>query len=195
MALQFPGRYGFAGSLSGYFKPFDNQLAHPIRRVNPFGGSRVLQLENTPLDEIAMLRPGVPMPQFWLGAGQDDRLATAGAEIFRQELQLRQADVPLTLTPGGGHTMTTWRAEVPPMLDWMTQGLAQVVQKEATAQSRKASVLAAQRARGRARSAPNHHAPIPHVPIRHVPVQHGPVQHAPIRQKSASPSPSHTEVS
>ena len=86
------------------------------------------------------------------------------------------------------------------MLNWMTQGLAQVVQKEATAQSRKASVLAAQRARGRARSAPNHHAPIPHVPIRRGPDQHAPVQHAPIplapiRQKSASPSPSHTEVS
>ena len=80
------------------------------------------------------------------------------------------------------------------MLNWMTQGLAQVVQKEATAQSRKASVLAAQRARGRARSAPNHHAPIPHVPIRHGPDRHVPDQHvpdqvAPIQQKPAGRSP------
>jgi len=32
--------------------------------------------------------------------------------------------VPLTLTPGGGHTMTTWRAELPPLLSWMTLRLA-----------------------------------------------------------------------
>ena len=185
MALRFPGHYGLAGSLSGYFKPFDNQLAPPIRRVNPFGGSRVLQQQNTPLDEIAMLPPGVPMPQFWLGAGKDDRLAVAGAEVFRQELQLRQADVPLMLTPGGGHTMTTWRAEVPPMLKWMTQGLAAVAQRDATAQSRKASILAAQRARSRASSATIHHAPIGHAPIHH----------GPVGQKLASPSPSHTAVS
>jgi enterochelin esterase-like enzyme len=185
MALRFPGHYGLAGSLSGYFKPFDNQLAPPIRRVNPFGGSRVLQQQNTPLDEIAMFPPGVPMPQFWLGAGKDDRLAVAGAEVFRQELQLRQADVPLTLTPGGGHTMTTWRAEVPPMLKWMTQGLAAVAQRDATAQSRKASILAAQRARSRASSATIHHAPIGHAPIHH----------GPVGQKLASPSPSHTAVS
>jgi enterochelin esterase-like enzyme len=190
MALRFPARYGFAGSLSGYFRPFDNQLAPPIRRVNPFGGSRVLALENTPLDEVAMLPPGVPMPQFWLGAGQNDRLAVAGAEVFRQELQLRQADVPLTLTPGGGHTMTTWRAEVPPMLKWMTQGLAEVVQKEAVAQSRRASTLAAQRARSRASSGPIHHGP-----FHHGSLQHAPDQHAPDQPRPASPSPSPTAVS
>jgi enterochelin esterase-like enzyme len=154
MVLRFPDRYGYAGVLSGYFVPFNNQLAHPIRQVSPFGGNRVLQRENTPLDEVQALPPATIMPQFWLGAGADDKLDVANAEIFRQELQLRQADVPLTLTPGGGHTMMTWRAEVPPMLRWMTEGLARAAAKAASAQARKDSVLAAQRARSPARAAP-----------------------------------------
>jgi enterochelin esterase-like enzyme len=153
MTLRFPDRYGYAGVLSGYFVPFNNQLAHPIRQVSPFGGNRALQQENTPLDEIRALPPSTIMPQFWLGAGADDKLDVANAEIFRQELQLRQADVPLTLTAGGGHTMMTWRAEVPPMLRWMTEGLARAAQK-ASAQARKDSVLAAQRAHSPGRPAP-----------------------------------------
>ena len=145
MALRFPYRYGFAGALSGYFKPYDNQLDHPIRQVNPFGGDRALQDENTPLDEVETWPAVVPLPQFWLGSGEADTVDVANAEIFRQELELRQADVPLTLTPGGGHTMLTWRAEVPPMLKWMTHGLAGAAQHEAVEQTRKKSILAAQR--------------------------------------------------
>jgi enterochelin esterase-like enzyme len=147
MALRFPDRYGYAGVLSGYFVPFNNQL-------NPFGGNRAQQRENTPLDEVRALPPSTIMPQFWLGAGAASKLDVANAEIFRQELQLRQADVPLTLTPGGGHTMMTWRAEVPPMLRWMTEGLARAAAKAASAQARKDSVLAEQRAHSPARAAP-----------------------------------------
>jgi enterochelin esterase-like enzyme len=129
MALQFRYHYGFAGVLSGYFSPFENQLAHPIRLVSPFGGSRVLQRDNTPLDEVQQLPAGAVIPRFWLGAGTDNKLDVADAELFWQELGLRQADVPLTLTAGGGHNMATWQAEVPQMLTWMTQGLAQAAQK------------------------------------------------------------------
>jgi len=35
--------------------------------------------------------------------------------------------VPLVIEPGGGHTMGSWHAQVPPMLTWMTQGLATTV--------------------------------------------------------------------
>ena len=52
---------------------------------------------------------------------------------------MRQADVPLTLTAGGGHTMTTWRAQVPSMLTWMTPGLARAAQKQAAPPPRKAA--------------------------------------------------------
>jgi enterochelin esterase-like enzyme len=131
IGLQLRQRYGFAGVLSGYFSPFDNQLAHPVRLVSPFRGHRGLRRDNTPLDEVQDLPGGAIIPQFWLGAGQDDRLDVANAEFFRQELQLRQADVPLTLTRGGGHDMATWRAELPRMLSWMTKGLARAAQRAA----------------------------------------------------------------
>src|SRR5215469_866017 len=38
MALRYPHRYGFAGVLSGYFAPLDNQAAGPGLPVSPFGG-------------------------------------------------------------------------------------------------------------------------------------------------------------
>ena len=133
MALHFRYRYGFAGVISGYFRPFDNQLLHPLRQVSPFGRNRVLEQENTPLDEVEKLPAGAVIPQFWLGAGADDRLDVADAEYFRQELQLWQADVPLTLTPGGGHNMATWRPEIGLVLRWMSRGLALAARKESAA--------------------------------------------------------------
>ena len=134
MALRYPQRYGFAAVLSGYFQPFDNQLGEPVRLVSPFGGNRSLQEENTPLEEVRTLPAGMVIPRFWLGAGAGDRQDVADAEVFSQELRMRQPDVPLTLTAGGGHTMATWRAQVPSMLTWMTSGLARAVQ-EPTAQT------------------------------------------------------------
>ncbi len=135
MALRFPYRYGFSGVLSGYFKPFSNQLEFPLRQVNPFGGNRKLAEENTPLDEIRKLKPGTPIPQFWLGAGTGNKLDVTNAEVFWQELSLRQANVPLILTRDGGHDMTTWRAEVPAMLSWMTPRLAAAAKAAVAARS------------------------------------------------------------
>jgi S-formylglutathione hydrolase FrmB len=124
MALQFRYRYGFAASLSGYFSPYKNKLGSPPKWVNPFGTSSTLRIANTPIDEIKSVAAGARLPLFWLGAGLGSRADTTAAQYFAQELQLHEADVPLVLTPGGGHTMGTWHAEVPPMLTWMTQGLA-----------------------------------------------------------------------
>jgi enterochelin esterase-like enzyme len=123
MALRYPHRYGFAGVLSGYFAPDDNQLAGG-RKVSPFGGNGRLREQNTPLDEVRALPAAAVIPRFWLAAGGADGQAVADAEVFRQDLLLRQQDVPLTLTPGCGHTFTAWRAEIPLMLTWMTRGLA-----------------------------------------------------------------------
>ncbi len=131
MALRFRHSYGIAGSLSGYFTPFDNQLANPVRLVSPFGRSRRMRQDNTPLDEVQQLPAGAVIPKFWLGAGTGDKLDVADAEFFWQELQLRQTDVPLKLTPGGGHDMATWRAEIPQMLQWATPELAQAAQPDA----------------------------------------------------------------
>jgi len=133
MALRYRYRYGFAASMSGYFVPALNKLANPARSVSPFGtgsASASLRTQNTPIDEINAVAPGARLPQFWLGAGQGDRADVANAEYFAQELQLHQADVPLVLTPGGGHTMGTWHAEIPPMLSWLTTGLSNTVAHE-----------------------------------------------------------------
>jgi len=123
MALRYPRRYGFAGVLSGYFTPDDNQLG-PGRPVSPFGGSSALRAANTPLTEIGRLPAAAAIPRFWLAAGTADGPDVAAAEAFWLRLRSRQPGAPLMLTPGGGHNMTTWRAEVPAMLSWMTPGLA-----------------------------------------------------------------------
>ena len=60
----------------------------------------------------------------------------AGAELFWRELAPRQPDTPLILTPGGGHDMITWRAEVPLLLRWMTPQLARAARQEAAGGSR-----------------------------------------------------------
>jgi enterochelin esterase-like enzyme len=127
MALRFPHTYGFAASMSGYFLPMQNQLANPSRLVSPFGGNRTQQAKNTPVNEVRSLPAGSMIPQFWIGAGKAARADVSAAEYFWQLLQLHEANVPLVLTPGSGHTMTTWRAEVPPMLSWMTIGMAQAL--------------------------------------------------------------------
>jgi len=130
MALRFRYRYGAAASLSGYFTPFDNKLANPARVVSPFGNNAKLRAENTPVDEVRALAPGAVLPQFRLGAGKGDNLDVANASYFAQELQLHQAGVPLVVTPGSGHTMATWHAEVPPMLSWMTNTLVTAISNQ-----------------------------------------------------------------
>lgn len=130
LALQYRYRYGYAASMSGYFVPANNKLADPVRSVSPFGtgsNAATLRTQNTPIDEIRTVAAGARLPQFWLGAGQSDSADVANAQYFAQELQLHEANVPLVFTPGGGHTMGTWHAEVPPMLSWMTAGLTQTV--------------------------------------------------------------------
>jgi enterochelin esterase-like enzyme len=124
LGIKYGTRFAFAGVLSGYFKPYDNQLGTPPRPVSPFGGSQRLRRENTPLDLLESLPPGTPVPEFWLGAGTADAADVKNAEIFEQLVKLRQPTVTLQLVPGGGHTMFTWRALMPPMLEWMTPGLA-----------------------------------------------------------------------
>ena len=131
MTLRYPHRYGFAGVLSGYFTPLDNQLAGTGRPVSPFAGDARLQEQNTPLDELPNLPAATVIPWFWLGAGAADGQDVASAERFWQELRPRQPEAPLTLTPGSGHTMTTWRAQVPSMLTWMTPRLAQAARTPA----------------------------------------------------------------
>ncbi len=146
MALRNRYRYGYAASLSGYFTPYKNKLGNSTRLVDPFGGNNALRVQNTPIDEVRALAPGARLPLFWLGAGEGSRVDVANASYFAQLLQLHQADVPLVLLPGGGHTMGSWHAQVPIMLSWMTQGLAATVAHD--------NLLALAKARAQASSSP-----------------------------------------
>jgi enterochelin esterase-like enzyme len=144
MALRYPQRYGAAGVLSGYFAPLDNQPSGSGVMVSPFGGNDRLREQNTPSDELVNLPAATVLPRFWLGAGAADSQDVASAESFWQELRPRQPHAPLILTPGSGHTMTTWRAQVPTMLSWMTPRLAQAT-RQAGAGPRRTVTLAAGR--------------------------------------------------
>jgi enterochelin esterase-like enzyme len=161
LALKYSNRFGFSGVLSGYFAPSDNQLGHPARLVSPFGGNAKLRRENTPNDLVSSLPAGTKIPLFWLGVGSGDRSDLRSAEFFQQLLEIRQPGVTLKIVPGGGHTMVTWRALIPPMLEWMTPQLAdevttQQAQKEQAV--KKAAKAAAKHKKGAA-ALPGHHAP------------------------------------
>jgi enterochelin esterase-like enzyme len=135
LALRYPDRFGYSGVLSGYFVPSDNQLGRPPRLVNPFGKNALLRRENTPEDVVGAVPAGTRIPLFWLGVGSSDHSDLKNAQLFQQLLEIRQPGVPLKIVPGGGHTMITWRALMPPMLEWMTPRLAKQVTLEQARQA------------------------------------------------------------
>jgi enterochelin esterase-like enzyme len=142
MALRYPHQYGFAGVLSGYFAPLDNRLAGAGHPVSPFAGDDRLRKENTPADELANLPAATVVPRFWVAAGAADSQDVVNSERFWRELRPRQPDAPLTLTQGSGHTMTTWRAQVPSMLTWMTPRLARAARPLTAARPGRTSTVA-----------------------------------------------------
>ena len=125
LALQYPGRYGYSGVLSGYFVPLPDQLGNPLREVSPFGHDKRARERNTPLTRLPRLPVNVHIPLFWLGAGSSYHADVTAAQAFQQVLLTKQPDVTVDIEPGGSHNMATWRALVPPMLEWMTPRLAQ----------------------------------------------------------------------
>jgi enterochelin esterase-like enzyme len=135
IALQHPATFGYAGSLSGYFAPIRSQVpangkpgGKPID-VFEFAHNKKLLALNSPDQYITKVPTSVSVPQFFLAAGAADAGDVAAAETFRQELVLRDANVPLDIIQGGGHQASVWRAALTPMLDWMTPQLAQAVQR------------------------------------------------------------------
>ncbi|HXZ76286.1 MAG TPA: alpha/beta hydrolase-fold protein, partial [Streptosporangiaceae bacterium] len=100
LALLYPGRYGYAGVLSGYFTPSNDRLGKPPRMVNPFRGSARLRRMNTPLDRMASLSLAVKVPKFWLGAGSFDHADVRAAESFQRVVLTRQPNVALDIEPG-----------------------------------------------------------------------------------------------
>ena len=123
LPLQYPRRYGYAGVLSGYFRPSRDRLG-PSTMIDPFRGNARLRRMNIPLDRVIALPLTVRIPKFWLGAGSSDRRDMARAQELQRRLLGRQPDVVLDIEHGA-HTMATWRALTPALLEWMTPRLAQ----------------------------------------------------------------------
>jgi enterochelin esterase-like enzyme len=128
LALVYRLRYGAAGVMSGYFSPSDDQLGNPVHTVNPFGHDLHTRRTNTPLLRIARLPVSARIPRFWLGVGGKDASGLRAARQFQRLILARQPDVQLNVVPGGGHTMATWRALVPSLLEWMTPILTEAAQ-------------------------------------------------------------------
>lgn len=124
IGLQEPARYGYVGSISGYFAPVTSQIplgGKPTDvRVDPRDPAELLL--NTPQEYVSRIPAGVQVPKFWLGAGALDTGDVQAAESFRQLLLRREDRVPLMIVPGGGHEAMVWRAALSPMLAWMTTG-------------------------------------------------------------------------
>ena len=121
--LQHGRIFSYAGVMSGYFKPSDNQLTSPTRMVSAFR-TRKQALLNTPMHAVQALPARQHLAQFWIGVGGADRSDLRAAEDFQQLLLLREPGVPLKIVTTGRHTMYTWRILLPPMLSWMTPRLA-----------------------------------------------------------------------
>jgi predicted esterase len=125
LALRYPSRYGYAGVMSGYFTPLNYNL-NAGRLVPPFRGIVSLWLHNNPMWLVRNWTPFVRLPNFWLSAARDDRVAYKALASFGLLLRQHQPAVPVFIVGSGGHTARTWRAATPRMLMWMTPQLASV---------------------------------------------------------------------
>ncbi len=128
LALVYRLHWGAAGILSGYFTPGKDQLGNPPRLVNPFGHDKRALHQNTPRLRIVALPVSDSIPQFWLGVGSRDVLGLRDAHNFQRLLVARQPAARLDIVPGGGHTMATWRALTPALLQWMTPLLTEAAE-------------------------------------------------------------------
>jgi len=126
IGLQDATRFGYVGSLSGYFTPILSQIRvnGKLHDVNVFRGYPKLAMVNSPAEYVMRIPAGDAIPQFFLAVGATDRGDVSAAQSFRQELMLRSVSVPLDIISGTGHTAIVWRAALTPMLEWMTPQLA-----------------------------------------------------------------------
>lgn len=152
IALQYASRFGFAGSLSGYFAPLTSQVplhgkpGNPPVDVNVFAHSPKLRTLNSPVKYILRIPLGVEVPQFFLAAGALDTADVQSAQYFRQLLLTRVAGVPMDIVPGGGHQAMVWRAGVTQMLPWMTDNLFTLEQRYNAYENQRAQRIRARRA-------------------------------------------------
>ncbi len=148
IGLQYASRFGYSGVLSGYFAPLMSQVpvnGKPGGRphdINVYRHNALLAVRNTPDEYVTRIPIGVMVPKFFLAAGASDIGDVQAAQLFRQQLLIRVASVPLVVIQGGGHQARVWRAALTPMFEWMTPQLATAAQQYEQAQQRLAAAAA-----------------------------------------------------
>ncbi len=127
LALRHPRRFGFAGVMSGYFRPMADRVEyfHVIRHVDPFRHDTALRRQNTPIDVLRHLPAGIEIPQFWVGAARASRADVLSAVAFVALLRTQNPATPLRITADGAHNAVAWRSMIPPMLEWLSPRLAE----------------------------------------------------------------------
>jgi Putative esterase len=146
IALNYSGKFGFSGVLSGYFKPAYSQVpangkpnGTPIH-VFVYAHRAHLAMLNTPEKYILNFPLAAGVPQFFIVAGAEDAADVRNAEYFRQELLTRNPDaLPVDIISGGGHQGSVWRKALTPLLTWMTREQAQYL-KTTQADARLAAI-------------------------------------------------------
>ncbi len=125
LALRHPAQFGFAGVLSGYFRPMDNrlQIKDAIKRVDPFHFNAALRRANSPLDYVRQLPAGSKIPQFWVAAARSARGDVIAAAGFVAVLKALNPATPLVITSNGAHNAVAWRSMIFSMFEWMTPRL------------------------------------------------------------------------
>ena len=128
IGLQYAASFGAVGVMSGYFAPTPSQIpvAGRPRDVNVYSHNAHLAMINSPGEYITRLPLDVNIPPFFLAAGSADIGDVRAAETFKQELELRDPNVPLVLI-SGGHQAKVWRGALTPLFDWMTPQLTAAV--------------------------------------------------------------------
>jgi Putative esterase len=131
IGLQYAARFGYVGSMSGYFAPSNSQVpaagragGTPVNIPDVFAKYPKLALVNTPYKYVQRVPLGLTVPYFWLAAGGNDTVYLRQAELFKQYAMMRVPDIPLMIVKGGGHSASVWRAALGPMLEWMTPRLS-----------------------------------------------------------------------
>jgi enterochelin esterase-like enzyme len=125
LALHHPGQFGFAGVLSGYFRPMDNrvQVKNAVKRVDPFHFNAALRRANSPMEFVHLLPAGSKIPQFWVAAARAVRGDMLAAMSFVAALKALNPATPLIITANGAHNAVAWRSMIVSMLEWMTPRL------------------------------------------------------------------------
>jgi S-formylglutathione hydrolase FrmB len=110
LALHHPGRYGAAGSLSGYFHAIEDS-----HTGNLYHGNAAAKRENSP---VWWVRHHPVQTSLYLFAAAGDTFSAKETKDFAAQAP-QGSDVRLWIAPAGGHNWRVWSAVLPAALDWL----------------------------------------------------------------------------